>query len=93
MLYLRNTNQLQSSAQQLVRGGASSVANINWSFTESGADGNLIISGGASVNATTSSTGTFTATPGTIISSSLVGVNWSVGATSMSLFINGGDYP
>jgi hypothetical protein len=96
-MYLSNTNILQSRpvlGGGIARGGTSTNATINWTFTESGADGNLIISGGASVNATTSSTGTFTATPGTIVSSSLVGVNWPGGTsvTSMSLFINGGGY-
>ncbi len=96
-MYLSNTNILQSRpvlGGGIARGGTSTNATINWTFTENGADGNLIISGGASVNATTSSTGTFTATPGTIVSSSLVGVNWPGGTalTSMSLFINGGGY-
>jgi len=96
-MYLSNTNILQSRpvlGGGIARGGTSTNATISWTFTESGADGNLIISGGASVNATTSSTGTFTATPGTIVSSSLVGVNWPGGTalTSMSLFINGGGY-
>lgn len=96
-MYLSNTNILQSRpvlGGGIARGGTSTNATINWTFTESGADGNLIISGGASVNATTSSTGTFTATPGTIVSSSLVGVSWPGGTalTSMSLFINGGGY-
>jgi hypothetical protein len=96
-MYLSNTNTLQSRpvlGRGIARGGTSSDATINWTFTESGADGNLVISGGASINATTSSTGTFTASPGTIVSSSLVGVNWPGGTslTSMSLFINGTDY-
>jgi hypothetical protein len=93
-MYLSNTNILQSRpvlGGGAVRGNTSTNATINWSFTESGADGNLIISGGASINATTSSAGTFTAVPGTIISSSLVGINWPTGSsvTSMSLFVNG----
>lgn len=96
-MYLSNTNILQSRpvlGGGTARGGTSTNATINWSFTESGADGNLIISGGASINATTSSAGTFTATPGTIVSSSLVGINWPGGTalTSMSLLITGGDY-
>jgi hypothetical protein len=96
-MYLSNTNILQSRpvlGGGTARGGTSTNATINWTYTENGADGNLVISGGASVNATTSSTGTFTATPGTIVSSSLVGVNWPGGTalTSMSLLITGGDY-
>jgi len=96
-MYLSNTNILQSRTVLgggIARGGTTTNATINWTFTESGADGNLVISGGESVNATTSSTGTFTASPGTIVSSSLVGVGWPGGTalTSMSLFINGGGY-
>jgi len=96
-MYLSNTNILQSRpvlGGGTARGGTSTNATINWTYTENGADGNLVISGGASINATTSSTGTFTATPGTIVSSSLVGINWPGGTalTSMSLLITGGDY-
>ena len=96
-MYLSNTNLLQSrpilGRGAVDRGNASTDATIIWTFTESGADGNLIISGGSSVNAITSSTGTYTAKVGTLITSSLIGINWPAGqSTSMSLFVNSAVY-
>jgi hypothetical protein len=95
MLYLRNTNQLQSIEGGRVRGNAPAPtpsASILYDFSEAGANGRLIIleNGISKVDVTSSFNNSIQVASGSIVSASLSGIAWpTTGSTSMSLFITG----
>ena len=96
MLYLRNTNQIQSLAGQVQRGAAAPVidtdASVDYRFAENGADGRFILldDGVSIVDLTSASSGIVTVASASVVSASLSGIGWpTTGSTSMSLFITG----
>jgi hypothetical protein len=96
MLYLRNTNQLQSIGEVVRRGATVPVVNtdatIDYLFAENSADGRLIIldDGNTILDLTSSASSILTVASSSVVSASLSGISWPLtGSTSMSLFITG----
>lgn len=95
MQYFRNTNQIQTIDNRVVRGNKGIEANINWIFTETGADGTLFIDNNGTpsypaVVATTTSAGTLPVFPNSTVTTRLTGSGWPVdGPTISTLVVSG----
>ena len=95
MQYFRNTNQIQTIDNRVVRGNKGIEAEINWIFTETGADGTLYIDNNGvpsypPVVVSNTSSGSLPVFPNSTVTARLTGSGWPVdGPTISTLIVTG----
>jgi len=95
MLYLRNTNQIQTLDRGIKRGTQGAESTIGWKLTNSGASGSLYITNNGvpsypPVSVTTTDSGSFPVFPNALVTAKMTGSNWPVdGPTIMTLITTG----
>jgi hypothetical protein len=95
MLYLRNTNQIQTLDRGIKRGTQGAESTIGWKLTNSGASGSLYITNNGvpsypPVSVTTTDSGSFPVFPNALVTTKMTGSNWPVdGPTIMTLITTG----
>ena len=84
-------SRLQPSPEPPAPPPSGAFAEVSWSFTENGADGNFKIyrNGSPVVTATSTTSGNLRVSGSDVINPELYPVSWTAGVTS-SLFVNGG---